>query len=263
LFDGRDLLRLDDSEMADLRGKRISMIFQEPSAALNPVLTIGKQICEVLLLHTDLTKARAREKAIELLRMVDIPNPEQRVNAYPHQFSGGMRQRAMIAMAMCCEPDILIADEPTTALDVTVQAQVLEQLNHLRRKTGSALILITHNLGIVAHYADSVKIMYGGKIVEDGPTREIFKDPHHPYTRGLIKAVPRLDLSCAETLYTIEGEPPDMRYIPENTCAFADRCAFAEEKCRAEAPEMKRVGADHSCACFNSDAVVAGRGKLR
>lgn len=263
IFDGKDLLKLGDSQMMDIRGKRISMIFQEPSAALNPVLTIGAQIEEALLLHTGLNKAQAHERAIELLRMVDIPNPESRINEYPYQFSGGMQQRAMIAMAMCCQPDILIADEPTTALDVTVQAQVLEQLNHIRKESGSALIIITHNLGIVAHYADSVKIMYGGKIVEDGPTLEIFKNPRHPYTLGLIKAVPRLDLPQTEELYTIEGEPPDMRFIPENTCAFAPRCAFALEKCRSAAPERIEVGENHYCSCFNIDAVISERGSAR
>jgi oligopeptide/dipeptide ABC transporter ATP-binding protein len=256
-FDGEDILKLDDSKMKNIRGKRISMIFQEPSAALDPVFTVGDQIREALRLHTDLTKIQAHERAIELLRMLDIPDPERRVNEYPHQFSGGMQQRAMIAMAMCCEPDILIADEPTTALDVTVQAQVLEQLDHLRRKTGSALILITHNLGVVAHYADSVKIMYGGKIVEDGPTRAIFKTPHHPYTLGLIRAVPRLDRPQTDGLYTIQGEPPDMRRIPENACAFAERCAFAEERCGIESPSLLPVGEGHRCACFNINAVAA------
>jgi oligopeptide transport system ATP-binding protein len=262
LFDGEDLLQFTDAEMMAVRGKRISMIFQEPSAALNPVLTIGAQIEEALRLHSDISRIEAHEKAIEVLRMVDIPNPEWRVNEYPHQFSGGMQQRAMIAMAMCLEPDLLIADEPTTALDVTVQAQVLGQLDYLRRKMDSSLLIITHNLGIVAHYAESVKIMYGGKIVEDGPTREIFKYPHHPYTVGLIKAVPRLDRPQTEELYMIEGEPPDMRTIPENSCAFAPRCSFAEERCHRETPKAALVGKDHLCACFRADAVAAGGGGL-
>ena len=215
LFHGQDLMTLGDGEMQALRGNRISMIFQEPSTALNPLLTIGEQISEVLIRHKNRSKADAWKETISLLRSVGIPNPEQRAKEYPHQFSGGMQQRAMIAMAMSCKPDLLIADEPTTALDVTVQAQVLEQLNKLRQEADTALIIITHNLGVVARYADSVKIMYGGKIVEEGDTFQIFENPHHPYTLGLIRAVPRLDLPRSHGLHTIEGEPPDMSRVPE------------------------------------------------
>lgn len=256
LFDGKDLMKLSDLEMESLRGKEISMIFQEASAALNPVMTIGDQIAEALTTHTGMSDKEAHDEAIEMLRMVDIPNPESRVKQYPFEFSGGMQQRAMIAMAMSCKPKILICDEPTTALDVTVQAQVLEQINHLRRQFGTTVILITHNLGVVARYADSVKIMYGGKIVEEGETTEIFHHPHHPYTMGLIKAVPRLDRE-SEQLWTIEGEPPDMSAIPPDSCAFAARCPYADEKCRTCRPELEQVGeARHTCACFHQDRVL-------
>lgn len=260
LFEGRDLMKISDSEMEEIRGRDISMIFQEASAALNPVLTIGDQISESILTHTKSTKKEAWQRAIELLRMVDIPNPEQRVKQYPFEFSGGMQQRAMIAMAMSCNPKILICDEPTTALDVTVQAQVLEQINHLREEYGTTVILITHNLGVVARYADSVKIMYGGKIVEEGTTREIFKNPHHPYTLGLIRAVPRLDRESGTELYTIEGEPPDMSKIPPNSCAFSARCPYATEECKTQRPALEQVGElRHTCACFHQEAVLKSR----
>ena len=258
LFNGQDLLKMSDEELRKIRGSRISMIFQEPSAALDPVMTVGKQLEETIMLHTDKTRQQAHERAIELLKMVDIPNAEERINQYPFQFSGGMQQRVMIAMAMCCEPEILIADEPTTALDVTVQAQVLEQLNRLRKKTGTALIIITHNLGVVAQYAESVKIVYGGKVVEQGTTRDIFKDPRHPYTWGLIRAVPRLDRPIDEELYTIEGEPPDMRKVPENSCAFAARCKFATKECRTNRPAPVQVGEEHFVSCFHMDQVAKG-----
>ena len=256
LFDGNDLLKLSDSEMEAIRGKDIAMIFQEASAALNPVITIGDQIAEALTTHTDMSNKEAHDRAIELLRMVDIPNPEQRVKQYPFEFSGGMQQRAMIAMAMSCKPKILICDEPTTALDVTVQAQVLEQIEHLRKTTGTTVILITHNLGVVARYADSVKIMYGGKIVEEGETNEIFHNPHHPYTMGLIKAVPRLDRDD-ETLFTIEGEPPNMAFIPPNSCAFSERCSYCEDICRTSRPELIQVdGKRHTCACHRMKEIA-------
>jgi oligopeptide/dipeptide ABC transporter ATP-binding protein len=198
-------------------------------------------------------KQRARKLATELLARVDIPNPETRLKDYPFQFSGGMQQRAMIAMAMACNPDILIADEPTTALDVTVQAQVLEQLNSLRAEYNTALIIITHNLGIVARYADSVKIVYGGKIVEEGDVVQIFRNPHHPYTIGLINAVPRLDLPRSHGLHTIEGEPPDMSKIPPKSCAFSARCPYASDECKTQRPPLVEVEEGHNCACFHMD----------
>lgn len=252
-FDGEDILKYSDAEMQKLRGKRISMIFQEPSAALNPVMTVGAQIGEAIMLHEKLDKKAARQKTLELLELVGIPSPEKRIDQYPFELSGGMQQRVMIAMAMSCEPDILIADEPTTALDVTVQAQVLEQLNRIREKTGTTMIIITHNLGIVARYADSVKIMYGGKLVEQGPTREVFRDPRHPYTQGLIQAVPRLDKPRTKDLYTIKGEPPDMSRIPPQSCAFAPRCPYETAECLKARPEHREVGPGHTCTCFHMD----------
>ena len=259
LFKGQDLLQMNDEEYRQIRGSEISMIFQEPSAALNPVATIGAQIAENIMLHSDTKKEDAWKRAVELLTEVGIPNAEERVKQYPFEFFGGMQQRAMIAMAMSCNPEILIADEPTTALDVTVQAQVLEQLNKLRRDHNMALILITHNLGVVARYADSVKIMYGGKIVEDGSVMDVFRNPAHPYTLGLIRAVPRLDLPRSHGLHTIEGEPPDMSKIGPNCCAFHLRCKYADERCASCRPELEEIGEGHYCACFHRDQLDAER----
>ena len=259
ILNGQNLMELSDEEIKHIRGKDISMIFQEPSAALTPVITIGRQIAESIMLHKGLNKEQALHEAAGLLAKVGIPNPEQRIKEYPHQFSGGMQQRAMIAMAMSCQPDVLVADEPTTALDVTVQAQVLEQLNQLRKDFGTALIIITHNLGVVARYADSVKIMYGGKIVEEGSTEDIFRRPHHPYTLGLIHAVPRLDLPRSHGLHTIPGEPPDMSRIPPNCCAFHTRCRYATEACRNQRPVLEEVGTGHKCACFHMDELEEER----
>lgn len=254
LFHGKDILEMSEEEIRQIRGSKISMIFQEPSMALNPVVTIGKQIAETLRIHNRGMSAKtAMDRAVELLALVDIPNPKQRAKQYPFEFSGGMQQRAMIAMAMSCDPEILIADEPTTALDVTIQAQVLEQLNKLRRDYQTALILITHNLGIVARYADSVKIMYGGKIVEEGSPDDVFDAPYHPYTLGLIRAVPRLDLPRSYGLNAIEGEPPDMSRIKPSSCAFAERCAYATDVCRNKRPELKELTPGHRCACFHMD----------
>ena len=262
LFHGQDLLQMSDQEMRQIRGSKISMIFQEASTALDPVMTIGNQIAEALRIHKGMKKKEALEKAVELLRRVDIPNPEQRAKQYPHEFSGGMQQRAMIAMAMSCDPEILIADEPTTALDVTVQAQVLEQLNKLRKESNTALIIITHNLGVVARYADTVKIMYGGKIVESGTPFDIFENPQHPYTIGLVRAVPRLDLPRSHGLHTIPGEPPDMSRIPEQSCAFAGRCPHATQECHTKRPPFVSVGEGHECACFHMDETKAEREAL-
>ena len=279
IFRGRDLLKMTNAEMEDIRGKDISMIFQEPTTSLNPVLTIGDQITENILIHgavkdSNLSadekekyrgmtlKQRALARASELLALMDIPNPDMRLKDYPYQFSGGMQQRAMIAMAMSCNPDILICDEPTTALDVTVQAQVLEQLHQLSVKFNTALIIITHNLGIVARYADTVKIMYGGKIVEDGTTDAVFEAPRHPYTIGLIRAVPRLDLPRGRGLYTIEGEPPDMSKLPPDCCAFHSRCKYATVECREAQPPLEQVGEEHYCACFNKSAAEAEREEM-
>lgn len=252
-FDGRDLMTVSDKEMRSIRGSQIAMIFQEPGTALNPVMTIGAQIVESIRLHTDLDKKQAEDLAADLLGMVDIPNPQIRLKDYPHNFSGGMKQRAMIAMAMSCRPKLLFADEPTTALDVTVQAQVLEQLNSMRQRFGTSLVLITHNLGVVARYADSVKIMYGGQIVESGTAYDIFENPMHPYTMGLIRAVPRLDLPRSHGLSTIEGEPPDMSHVPQNCCPFHFRCPYAGEECAVKRPDFELVEGEHSCACFRRE----------
>ena len=262
ILNGEDLMKYDDEQIQKIRGSRISMIFQEPSTSLNPVATVGAQIVENLLTHTEMSREEAWKEAVELLTKVGIPSAEKRAKEYPFQFSGGMQQRAMIAMAMSCKPDILIADEPTTALDVTVQAQVLEQLDSLRREYGTALIIITHNLGVVARYADTVRIMYGGRIAEEGTTEEIFRNPHHPYTMGLIRAVPRLDLPKSHGLYSIEGEPPDMSRIPPTRCAFANRCRYATHRCMSERPDLAPVNDKHSCACFNQEAAQAERKTL-
>ena len=258
LFDGRDLMDLSDREMQSVRGSEIAMIFQEPGTALNPVMTIGAQIEENILLHEkDVSRAEARQRTAELLSLVGIPDPGTRLKDYPHQFSGGMKQRAMIAMAMSCRPKLLFADEPTTALDVTVQAQVLEQLNDMQERFGTSLVLITHNLGVVARYADSVKIMYSGRIVESGTTDDIFLSPAHPYTIGLIRAVPRLDLPRSHGLYTIEGEPPDMSATPPDCCPFHFRCPYADERCAGERPADEEIAPGHFCACFRRELAEA------
>ena len=263
LFHGRDLLTADDREIQEIRGSKISMIFQEPSTALNPVVTIGSQIAEAIRIHEKgVSRKEAMARTIELLDRVNIPNPEVRAKQYPFELSGGMQQRAMIAMAMSCHPEILICDEPTTALDVTVQAQVLEQLNGLREEFGTALILITHNLGVVARYADSVKVMYGGKIIEEGDPTAIFEEPHHPYTLGLIRAVPRLDLPRSYGLNAIEGEPPDMSRIPPDFCAFAGRCGYATDICREQRPPLEEITPGHFCACFHKDETEKERSEL-
>ena len=262
LFHGKDLLEMDDEELSEIRGSKISMIFQEPSTALNPVMTVGKQVAEPLRVHKHMSKKEAMAKAVEALRMVNIPNPEERVKQYPFEFSGGMQQRVMIAMAMTCEPELLIADEPTTALDVTIQAQVLEELNKLRREKGTALLLITHNLGVVARYADTVKIMYGGKIVEEGTSDDVFRDPHHPYTMGLIRAVPRLDRPRSEGLYTIKGDPPDMSKIQPDCCAFAERCPYADAQCRAQRPIPETLSQTHKCSCWHQEFVLKEREEI-
>ena len=263
LFHDKDLVQMSDAEIESIRGSKISMIFQEPSTALNPVVTIGKQISETIRIHNPkISKKDAMKRAVELLGKVNIPNPEVRSKQYPFELSGGMQQRAMIAMAMSCNPEILICDEPTTALDVTVQAQVLEQLNSLREEFGTALILITHNLGVVARYADSVKIMYGGKIVEEGNPEDVFENPHHPYTLGLIRAVPRLDLPRSYGLHTIEGEPPDMSKIKESSCAFANRCKYASPECFEKRPPLENIGGEHFVACFHQDQTDQERSEL-
>ncbi|OGK78237.1 MAG: peptide ABC transporter ATP-binding protein [Candidatus Rokubacteria bacterium GWA2_70_23] len=248
LFKGRDLLTLSEDEMRRIRGREITMIFQEPMTSLNPVLTIGRQVTETLEIHLEMTPAQSRTRAAEILALVGIADPERRLRQYPHQFSGGMRQRIMIAMALACNPALILADEPTTALDVTIQAQILELLKDLSRKLGVAMLIITHNLGVVARYADRVNVMYAGRIVERGTAREIYANPRHPYTLGLLRSVPRLDEPKKAKLAPIPGQPPDLTRLPPG-CAFAPRCAFAIERCRAERPELETVGSEHVSAC--------------
>ena len=234
LYRGRDLLTLPDAEMRRLRGDRLAMIFQEPMTSLNPVMRVGEQIAESVILHKNASPAAARARAVELLGKVGIPAPAKRVDDYPHQFSGGMRQRAMIAMALACDPDVLIADEPTTALDVTIQAQILELMKELQREFRMALILITHNIGVVAEMADDVVVMYAGRAVEKAPVQEIFKSPKHPYTRALLGSVPSIYVR-KDRLASIPGQPPDLA-AERRGCPFAPRCAEALERCRAEDP---------------------------
>jgi len=235
--------------MQAVRGDRIAMIFQEPMTSLNPSLTVGLQVGEPVQLHRGASWKAAFAKAGELLSRVRIPDAKARVEAYPHQFSGGMRQRAMIAMALACQPKLIIADEPTTALDVTVQSQILSLLKELTRETGAALILITHELGVVARYADRVSVMYAGRVVETGTAREIYKKPQHPYTRGLMACVPRLDGALGDRLVPIEGAPPDLTRLPPG-CAFAPRCSVAEPGCLTARPVLEDVGGGHRKACF-------------
>ncbi len=257
---GADLLALDEEAMRDVRGKDISMIFQEPMTSLNPVMTVGKQIAEALLLHEGLSRAAAQRKAVEMLRLVRIPEPQQRAKEYPHQLSGGMRQRAMIAMALACNPKVLIADEPTTALDVTIQAQILEIILELQHKLGTAVILITHDLGVVAETAQRVIVMYAGRKVEEAPVEELFARPLHPYTHGLLASIPRLGLMRGESagadgrLQEIPGIVPALSNLPEG-CAFAPRCAFAEERCRQAYPPYEEKRPGHWAACWRSDAL--------
>ena len=248
-FGGRDLLKLDDAGIRSVRGDRIAMIFQEPMSSLNPALTVGLQVAEPIHLHRGTPWAAALEEARKLLEKASIPDAASRLGSYPHQYSGGMRQRVMIAMALACAPQLIIADEPTTALDVTVQAQILALLKRLTRETNSALILITHDLGVVARYADRVMVMYGGRIVETAPARELYAKPRHPYTRGLMLAVPRLDDETERRLVPIDGQPPDLADLPPG-CAFAPRCQHAMEKCRVERPALEPATAQHFKACF-------------
>jgi peptide/nickel transport system ATP-binding protein len=257
---GVDLLGLDEEAMRRVRGKDISMIFQEPMTSLNPVMTIGKQIAEVLLLHEGRGRSAAHRKVIEMLRLVRIPEPEQRANEYPHQLSGGMRQRAMIAMALACNPKVLIADEPTTALDVTIQAQILDIILELQRKLGTAVILITHDLGVVAETAQRVIVMYAGRKVEEAWVDELFARPLHPYTHGLMASIPRLALMRGESdrpdgrLAEIPGMVPALTNLPAG-CVFAPRCAFAEDRCRKEYPPYEEKRPAHWAACWRSDAL--------
>jgi oligopeptide transport system ATP-binding protein len=248
-FEGKDLLKISEDEIRKIRGNKIAMIFQDPMTSLNPVLTIGQQLGEPLMLHMGMSKKEAREESIRLLKMVGIPEAEKRLDDYPHQFSGGMRQRVMIAMALACNPKILIADEPTTALDVTIQAQIIDLVKRLRDEIGMAIIWITHDLGIIAGLAQRVNVMYAGFIIETAPVKKLYGDPRHPYTLGLLRSVPRLDAPVKEKLTPIEGLPPDLIGLPPG-CPFAPRCEYAIDRCREENPQLEPVDTDHSVACW-------------
>jgi oligopeptide/dipeptide ABC transporter ATP-binding protein len=256
LFEGQDVLSLDMDDMRHIRGAKMAMVFQEPMTSLNPVLTLERQLSETLQLHKGMSREEAHRESISLLARVGISDPERRVRQYPHQFSGGMRQRVMIAMALSCNPKLIIADEPTTALDVTIQAQVLELMKNLSQEFGVALIVITHNLGVVARYADRMNIMYAGKIIERGTSKEVYSNPRHPYTVGLLKSVPRLDLPRRAKLDPIEGQPPDLVNLPPG-CSFRDRCRWAVDKCAVETPPLMQVGEGHWSACWRADVLGA------
>jgi peptide/nickel transport system ATP-binding protein len=255
LFEGRDILGLSADERRRLRGGKMSMIFQEPMTSLNPVHTIGQQIVEAILAHTQLSPQAARARAIEMLELVRIPSAKQRVDDYPHLLSGGMRQRVMIAMALSCEPALLIADEPTTALDVTIQAQILDLLQDLQRRLGMAMLIITHDLGVIAEIADEVVVMYAGKIVESAPVDSLFTDPQHPYTIGLLGSIPRIEVD-RERLSTIEGSVPSPNNQPKG-CRFAPRCPFADPRCHAEPPPLRDLGPAHRVACWKAPVELA------
>jgi peptide/nickel transport system ATP-binding protein len=260
-LDGVNLLGLDEAAMRDIRGNQISMVFQEPMTSLNPVMTIGRQISEALILHQRMSNKAALGRAIEMLQLVGIPEPRQRAREYPHQLSGGMRQRAMIAMALACNPKVLIADEPTSALDVTIQAQILELIAKLQRELGTALILITHDLGVVAETAERVIVMYAGRKVEEAAVGELFARPLHPYTKGLMNSIPRLALmrreggSSAQRLQEIPGMVPALSNLPP-ACTFAPRCAFADDRCHGQFPPYQEKRTDHWAACWHSDRIA-------
>ena len=254
LFQDVNLLDLEIEEMRNIRGRDIAMVFQEPMTSLNPVLTIGMQLTETLLQHLDITEEAAHARAEELLGLVGISDAKRRLAQYPHNLSGGMRQRVMIAMALSCEPKLIIADEPTTALDVTIQAQILELMKDLTRRLGVALIIITHNLGVVARYANRVNVMYAGRIIERGEAMEIYHNPKHPYTLGLLRSVPRLDQPRGERLVPITGQPPDLTRLDDG-CAFRPRCTFATDRCAREIPPLEDVGDGHLSACWETGNV--------
>ena len=254
MFDGKNLRTLSEDEMRSIRGRDIGMIFQEPMTSLNPVLTIERQLTETLEEHLGTPKKQNRERALELLNLVGISEPERRLKQYPHHLSGGMRQRVMIAMALACNPKLIIADEPTTALDVTIQAQILELMKNLTRELGVAMIIITHNLGVVARYADRVNVMYAGNIVESATAREIYANPKHPYTLALLQSVPRMDKTRGQKLKPVDGQPPDLTKL-DGGCPFRPRCPFATEGCKKGVPQLEEVAPGHISACFEKDRV--------
>jgi oligopeptide/dipeptide ABC transporter ATP-binding protein len=257
LYKGQDLLTLTEEQMRKVRGREITMVFQEPMTSLNPVLTIGRQLTEGLEIHMQMKPPEARARAEELLGMVGIPDPARRLTQYPHQFSGGMRQRMMIAMALACNPSLILADEPTTALDVTIQAQILELMRDLSKRMGVAMLIITHNLGVVARYADRVNVMYAGRIIERSTAAEVYAHPRHPYTLGLLRSVPRLDEPMRERLVPIEGQPPDLTRLPPG-CSFTPRCAYRVAHCEQAAPPLEGTDrAAHVSACFEKAKLTA------
>jgi oligopeptide/dipeptide ABC transporter ATP-binding protein len=249
IFQGENLLAADAEKMRDIRGNKIAMVFQEPMTSLNPVLTIGFQIGEALSLHQGMSKTEARREVLRLLKMVGIPDGERRIDDYPHHFSGGMRQRVMIAMALSCNPKLLIADEPTTAVDVTIQAQLLEIIKDLTSRLGTAVIIITHNLGVVARYVNRMAVMYAGRIVESGTARQVYRQPQHPYTMGLLASVPRLDKPRTQRLIPVDGQPPNLINLPPG-CSFYPRCGFRLPRCREEVPVLTEKNPGHAAACF-------------
>jgi oligopeptide transport system ATP-binding protein len=251
IFKGEDILKMNEKQLRQLRGAKISMIFQDPMTSLNPFLRVSTQMIETLRLHQKLDKKQARQKAIEMLTMAGIPAAEERIDSYPHQFSGGMCQRVMIAMGLSCNPEILIADEPTSALDVTIQAQILDLMKDLTEKLGTAVILITHSLGVVAGMCDAIYVMYAGRVVERGTAEDIFENPQHPYTRGLIKSVPRLDKRNRERLFSIPGQPPNVIDLPP-CCPFFPRCSEATERCKTAYPDEIDYGGGHAAACWEA-----------
>lgn len=249
VFNGKDLVKMTDKQLESIRGSEISMIFQDPMTSLNPTMKVGTQIMEGLIKHQKMSKKEARAKAIEMLKLVGIPTPEKRIDQYPHEFSGGMRQRGMIAIALACNPKLLIADEPTTALDVTIQAQILDLMKDLQQKMETSIILITHDLGVIADVAERVVVMYGGLIMEEGTVDDIYHNPQHPYTWGLLNSVPRLDTEDKEKLIPIDGTPPDL-FQPPAGCPFAARCEYAMPICKEEMPERTTLTDEHSVACW-------------
>lgn len=246
---GKDVLKMSDKELCEFRGDEVGMIFQDPMTSLNPTMTVGKQIMESLMIHKKLNKNQAREEAVNMLKMVNIPSPEKRIDNYPHEMSGGMRQRVMIAIALACNPNVLIADEPTTALDVTIQAQIMDLMMELKTKMNTAIILVTHDLGVVANFADRIQVMYAGEVVERGRTKEIFNESRHPYTWALLRSVPRLGSESKKELYALGGTPPDL-LLPLNHCPFADRCEYCMPICKERKPQETVLSGTHKVSCW-------------
>lgn len=246
---GKDVLKMSEKELCEFRGDEVGMIFQDPMTSLNPTMTVGKQIMESLMIHKKLNKSQAREEAVNMLKMVNIPSPEKRIDNYPHEMSGGMRQRVMIAIALACNPNVLIADEPTTALDVTIQAQIMDLMMELKTKMNTAIILVTHDLGVVANFADRIQVMYAGEVVERGTTKEIFNESRHPYTWALLRSVPRLGSESKKELYALGGTPPDL-LLPLNHCPFADRCEYCMPICKERKPQETVLSETHKVSCW-------------